>query len=298
MPIIDHQGVLKGLKVQDAMRRLVVQVPQHAVLQTAIRNTIKYKVNAILVTGDDRAGLGVVSKTDLMAAFFAGLPLDTPVAAIMVGPPLSCRVHDSLDAALDVMRVHQVHRLYVAADHALEPVGVLAYPDIVGMLYRFCNKCERNLLWSKSDSAQPSVLVDRFRLREVMTPGVHACAATDTLLAVMEALAAHRFGALVIGDADHEPVGVLSKTDLMRAYLHGMPGETPAAAVMSSPVHACDQEEVIIAALRKMIASDIHRIFVFKGEPRQLVGVFSLSDAARIRSGTCRACVASRIKLV
>jgi hypothetical protein len=41
----------------------------------------------------------------------------------------------------------------------------------------------------------------------------------------------------------------------------------------------------------------VHRLFVFKGSPRTLVGVLSLSDVARFRSGTCRACLASRIKI-
>jgi hypothetical protein len=45
-----------------------------------------------------------------------------------------------------------------------------------------------------------------------------------------------------------------------------------------------------------MIFSDVSRLFVYRESPRHIVGVFSLSDATRFRSGTCRACVSSRIR--
>ena len=44
-----------------------------------------------------------------------------------------------------------------------------------------------------------------------------------------------------------------------------------------------------------MIFSDVHRLMVYQDSPQNLVGVLSLSDVARFRSGTCRACLVSRI---
>ena len=55
-------------------------------------------------------------------------------------------------------------------------------------------------------------------------------------------------------------------------------------------------DDILVNALRRMIFADVSRLFVYKESPRHIVGVFSLSDAARFRSGTCRACVSSRIR--
>ncbi|MHC1742164.1 MAG: cyclic nucleotide-binding/CBS domain-containing protein [Syntrophobacteraceae bacterium] len=296
MPIIDHKGALKGITVHEAMRRLVVEIPRNAPLESAIRNTIKYKVNALLVVDGDRVGAGVVSKTDLMSAYYAGLPLDTAAEAIMVGPPLFCDRNESLDAALDTMRSHNVHRLYVSGNTPNSAVGALAYPDIIGMLYRFCTKCERSLLRARGD-APKDIAIDRYRIREVMTSNVYAHKESDSLTEIIEGLAANRLGALLVTDAEGMATGVLSKSDLIRAYLHGLPTSTPARSIMSTPVQASDQEEPVLEALKRMIFSDVHRLFVFKDDPRRVEGVFSLTDAARIRSGTCRACVISRIKI-
>jgi CBS domain-containing protein len=293
MPIIAYQNVLQGLTVQEAMRRQVISLDREAPLESAVRHCIKYKVNAILITAGEGQGLGVVSKTDLMGAYYAGLPIDTPCEAVMVGPPLFCGPEDNLDAALDAMRAHRIHRLYVRDEATGKTVGVLAYPDIVGMLYRFCNRCDRSLLTKSAGDTQP----DRFRVREFMTPEIHAHREEDSLNLVMEGLAAYRLGAVLIKDREGLPVGVVSKTDLILAYKHGVSPEAAARTVMSSPVRAGDGDAPLVNALQTMIFSDVHRLFVYLETPANLVGILSLSDVARFRSGTCRACLVSRIKV-
>lgn len=296
MPVIDQKDVLKGLTVAEAMRRQVIAVSADSPLEKAIRFTIKYKVNAILVTDPDRHALGVVTKTDLMGAYYAELPLETPVETIMVGPPLFCRQEDSLDAALDTMRSERIHRLYVSDQDPGQAVGVLAYPDIVGLLYRFCRRCDKSILKKKAGPTEGD-LAGHLTVREVMTEGVESFPSEASLLEVMAGLAATRLAAVLIRGADGGPAGVVSKTDLISAYKHNLPHETPAREVMSSPVRVCRQDDYLALAIQEMIFWDIHRLFVAQREPQEIVGVLSLSDAARFRSGTCRACLVSRISV-
>jgi CBS domain-containing protein len=294
MPVIDQKNVLKGLTVAEAMRRQVITVDVGAPLEKVIRFTIKYKVNAILVTDREQQAQGVVTKTDLMGAYYAGLPLDTPAATIMVGPPLFCRQEDSLDTALNTMRSQRIHRLYVHGEDPGRAAGILAYPDIVGLLYRFCRRCDRSIL-KQTGGQTEGEFAGHLIVREVMTPGVESVSAEESLLEVMAALAANRLAAVLVTGADGIPLGVISKTDLIAAYKHDLPPTTPARKIMSTPVRGCHQDDFLAEAIEEMIFWDIHRLFVAKGEPRQIVGVLSLSDAARFRSGTCRACLVSRI---
>lgn len=297
MPVIDQKEVLKGLTVAEAMRRQVIAVDTTASLEKAIRFSIKYKVNAILVTDEHHQARGVVTKTDLMGAYYAELPLNTPVETIMVGPPLFCRQDDSLDTALDTMRSQRIHRLYVHGEDTGQAAGVLAYPDIVGLLYRFCRRCDKSILQKKGGQAEEDI-AGHLRVREVMTSGVESLPDNSSLAEVMAGLASNRLAATLIRGEDGGSRGVVSKTDLITAYKHGLPHETTAGEIMSTPVRLCRQEDFLARAIEDMIFWDIHRLFVAKGEePREVVGVLSLSDAARFRSGTCRACLVSRISV-
>ncbi len=277
------------------MSRIAVLLPRDAMIEAAVRGIIKNKTDAALITNDRYEAIGVVSTTDLMYAYYAGVPIGTHIEAIMRSPPLCCLPDDSLDSALDAMRNHKVSRLYVLGDIPDHAIGVLSYPDIVGLLYRYCHQCEFSTIRHKNQG-QALPAQDLLSVCEVMEPGILSFRETDSLLAIMEGLSV-RGGTALIMDAGNRPAGVVSKTDLILAYRHGIPSSSEASTVMSAPVRACDKEEPLAAAIQKMIFSDLNLFFVYKGNPDNIIGVLSLADAARVRSGSCRACISSRIEI-
>jgi CBS domain-containing protein len=292
MPIVEQRSVLTGLQVKEAMRRDVQRMAADRSLAACIRRMVKFKGNALLVDAPAAgAPIGVVSRTDLMGAYYAGLPLETPVADILAGPPRFCFPDDGLEDALDLMRQEGIHRLYVRGAGPAEIVGVIAFADIVGLLYRFCRFCSQ----SRRKAKTPDGALARLRVGEVMSPLGAACGPGDPIETVVETLSAHRFGAVLVAGARGEPLGVVSKTDLMVAYLHGEPTAAAAERVMTSPVAVCSTQALLSEAIQQMLLTDVQRLFVTGAEAPAVVGVLSLSDAARFRSGTCRACVTSRL---
>lgn len=296
MAIVIKKFMLGKLSVEEAMRRQVIGLSQKAAIDRSINYMIKYKVNALLTRDREDKPSGVVSKTDIMSAYYAALPIDSPLELIMNAPPLFCRTDDSLDTALNRMRSNSIYRIYVLAPDIGNVVGVLAYPDIVGLLYRYCHVCEYSHL-ARKKTIQTEAPVVRYRVKDVMTQPVKSFSQTASLIQVMEGLSAFRFGAVLITNSQNEPAGVISKSDLALAYKHGIPAETTAGTIMSSPVYACEANEYLELAIQKMIFSEVHRLFVYRKNPRYIIGVLSLSDAARLRSGSCHACVSSRIKI-
>jgi len=292
---IEGKNTLRNLSVSDAMRRQIVQLDQDKTIDYAINTLVKFKVNALLCVDDERNPVGVVSKTDIMGAYYAALPIDSPVEHIMVSPPLFCHSQDSLESALEQMRNNGIYRLYVLDTSSGDLVGALAYPDIVGLLYRYCHHCEYNHLNAKRRTQGD--IVRRLSVREVMSSGAKSIGMSESLNTVMETLSAHRFGAMLVNDENGLPGGVISKTDLALNYKHGVDPGVEAHTVMSTPVYTCDVDALLEDALKMMTIADIHRLFIYDGDKDNIVGVLSLSDAARIRSGSCYACVSIRIKV-
>jgi CBS domain-containing protein len=237
---------------------------------------IKYKINSVLLIDEKERPSGIVTKTDIMSAFYAGFPTGTPVEGIMVGPPLYCHPEDELESSLDSMRQNGVHRLYVMDADTAEVTGVLAYPDIVGLLYRYCRACVKGLLKARRHSEDNEY--QRLKVKDVMTASVTAFLENDALVTVIEGLTEHRCGAVLITNAGNMAVGVVSNR-----------------TVMSTPVKSCHGDAELSNAIQQMLLRDVQRIFVHGSDPAKIVGVLSLSDAARFRSGSCRACTSSRI---
>jgi signal-transduction protein with cAMP-binding, CBS, and nucleotidyltransferase domain len=296
MSIIERESVLSGLTVREAMRRLICCLSRDASIQQAVRHTVKYKINAVLIHDEKKEAIGVVSKTNIICAYYAGLPITAPLDAIMVAPPIFCRLSDSLDSALDLMRSARVQRLYVIGEQPRNVVGVLAYPDVLGILYKYCHKCERSTL-RQMEYGPPDQLADHFKVCELMNPAFQVHGEHDSLMQVMESMSANRSRTVLIKGGDGLPRGVVTTTDLILAYMHGVPSKTEAASVMSTPAYSCDYDEPLLGAVRRMIFRDLDSLYVHKGTPSNVVGVVALADVARVRSGSCRACIVSRINL-
>ena len=234
-------NTLVNFRVSRAMRRQIICLDQSKTIDHGINTIIKHKVNALLTVDSQLQPVGVVSKTDIMGAYYAGLPIDSPLDYIMVSPPLYCKSGDSLEKALEQMRSNKVYRLYVIDKESGDLVGALAYPDIVGLLYQYCHQCEYSHL-NRKRQANESGGALRFKVRDLMTPGVKSIGMHETLTTVMEALSAYRLGAMLIADDSGLPSGVISKTDLALAYKHGVVPTVAADTVMRAPVHSCDAD--------------------------------------------------------
>lgn len=297
MAQILKNSTLRDILVKEAMRRQIVSLDVGSTINSAIKNLIKYKISALLIRDTNGKPAGVVSKTDIVSAYYAGLPAETTVDTIMVGPPLYCLQNQSLEAALEQMRSSMVYRLYVTDESDDDVIGVLAYPDIVALLYVYCRGCDQSATNRRKQNLDDSHVL-RVRVRDVMTPKVVSYAESDTLSDIIEGMSHNRFSSVLIRNVSGMPVGVISKTDLMLAYKHGVPTEESAMSILKSPnVRSCDEEEFIEDAIRGMVFSELHRLFVHSGDVANITGVLSLSDLSRFRSGSCHACVGARITM-
>ena len=296
MTIIQNISTLKGLLVQDAMSKKVIGLPAEASLEKSINHLIRYEVDALLVRDGKDFPIGVLSKTDIMGAYYASLPLTTALHDIMSSPVLFC-CHDTLlESALDKMRDTKVHRLYVLERGSEKVVGTLSYPDIVWLMHNYCQECKCGLQRRNGSHRGPGS-IDRIIVKEVMTSSVKSLSKKESLARIMEDLSCYHFGALLIVDNEDLPQGVISKTDLALSYLQGIDSQLPAKTIMSSPVRSCDENEMLENAVSEMISSRVSRLFVHRQNPENISGVLSLSDAARVRSGSCLACMSARIKV-
>lgn len=294
MTVQTDKNTLSNISVKQAMRRQVISLPQSTSINSSINTLIKNKISAILATDEEGNPSGVLSKTDIVGAYYAELSIDSPLEFIMAGPPLFCNVDDSLETALENMRNHSVYRLYVTDNDGVV-TGTLAYPDIVGLLYRSCHDCEFSHF--NKNSAAGNDTIKRLRVKDITVSSINFLQTDSLLSEVIEELSSYRLGALLLTTQDGEPAGVISKTDLILAYKHDVDMQMQASSIMTGPVEMCYGDDLLEDAVKKMIFSDIHRLFVKNKNTETIEGVFSLTDAARCRSGSCHACISSRITL-
>ena len=122
--------------------------------------------------------------------------------------------------------------------------------------------------------------MSRKLVRDVMHRGVIACWADEPVLDVARRLREYSISAIFVLDESGRAEGVISQTDLARAYALGNWQHRTAVEIMTPDVVTITGDIPLDVATQIMLDRQIHRLLIVQGgrTPNRPVGVLSLSD--------------------
>jgi signal-transduction protein with cAMP-binding, CBS, and nucleotidyltransferase domain len=125
-------------------------------------------------------------------------------------------------------------------------------------------------------------------VRDVMHRGVITCWADEHLSDVSRRLREYSINAIFVLDESGRAEGVVSQTDLARAYAQGNWQHRTADEIMTPDVVTITGDLPLDVAILIMLDKRIHRLLIVQGgrTPNRPVGVLSLSDVVREMTST------------
>ena len=126
------------------------------------------------------------------------------------------------------------------------------------------------------------------RVRDAMHIGVISCPRETPVAAALALIRSYRIHAVVVTEGPGHLAGILSQTDLLRAwqdgaaYDHVMQG--PVNAIMSTSVITCMPDMELDRAIRLLNRNHVHRLVVVEERNDGRVwptGILSMSDIVR-----------------
>jgi CBS domain-containing protein len=208
------------------------------------------RASCVLVMQDGQL-LGIFTERDLVQLTALGVSLaDLPVADVMHYPVLTmteASLHNVF-AALFLFRRHHIRHLAIVNEpHQL--VGVVSLDSI------------RHIL-------RPTNLLKIRRVAEVMTHQVIAAAPHTSVLQIATLMATHHISCIVIVEQRYEeeidyPVGIITERDIVHFQALGLNlHQTPARAVMSTPLFVLSPEDSLWTAHQEMEQRQVRRLVV------------------------------------
>ena len=128
---------LAGLRVVDAMHAGLISCRPEDPLRTVARLMATYRLHAVLVTGHDDGGWGVVSDGALLRAAEEGSVDEVTAAAVAETPVLTVATSDDLADVAHTMAEQDVSHVVVVESHSQQPLGVLSTLDLARALAGF-----------------------------------------------------------------------------------------------------------------------------------------------------------------
>ena len=120
-------------------------------------------------------------------------------------------------------------------------------------------------------------------VRDVMHRGVITCWADEPVVDVARRLREYAINAIFVLDHSGRAEGVISQTDLARAFVQGGWENRTADEIMTPEVVTISGDIPLDVAIQIMLDKHIHRLLIVQGglTPNRPVGVLSLSDVVR-----------------
>jgi CBS domain-containing protein len=124
-------------------------------------------------------------------------------------------------------------------------------------------------------------------VRDVMHRGVITCWADEHVIDVARRLREYAINAIFVLDQSGRAEGIISQTDLARAYVRGDWEHRKADEVMTPDIVTIGGDIPLNVAAQIMLDKHIHRLLIVQGgrTPNRPVGVLSLSDVVREMAG-------------
>jgi len=131
---------------------------------------------------------------------------------------------------------------------------------------------------------------------EIARKDLVLCKKSDSLMCVANAMLSRNVGSVLVENVSGI-VGIVTKNDLLRAYLSGKSWkETSAERVMSHPVATCDAQDTINQALEKFQNTHYSRLAV-KDNTGKIVAVVKRKIVERfVRVSTAQELVGRRMR--
>ncbi len=120
-------------------------------------------------------------------------------------------------------------------------------------------------------------------VRDVMHRGVITCWADEPLIDVAHRLHEYAINAIFVLEESGRAEGVISQTDLAKAYVRGNWQHRTAEEIMVTDIATIAGDIPLDAAVQIMLDKRVHRLLIVQGglRPNRPVGVLSLSDVVR-----------------
>ena len=170
-----------------------------------------FRIGSVVLVNDNGELLGIISRTDLTkiyASIFGGKYL---VKNFMNKKVVTCRKSDSLKFALKLMNSNRVSRLVVTNDNGL-PVGVISTNTLLTHSDYFTKGNTRSrdyLLPIEGENLKVNDLIDE----ELLTINEE-----EDLVTAASKMIKNKIGGIPVIDSNQNLVGIVSKTDIVRAF--------------------------------------------------------------------------------
>ena len=172
-----------------------------------------FKIGAVVLVDDSGNLIGIVTKTDITKAFSMVYGGKFKVKEFMTKGAVTCRKSDSLKFAVDVLNRNEISRLVVTDDEG-KPEGLISTNTFLTHSDYFSKGTTRS-----RDYLLPVGKGEKLTVSDLMSDEILTISDEEDLATAASAMIKNKIGGIPVVDSKKNLVGVVSKFDVVRAFI-------------------------------------------------------------------------------
>ncbi len=235
---------------------------------------------------------GLITVEDVDVAFYSHrglrhLSAFVPVQDIMSHHPRTIAPGESLAAAAEQL-LAQAHKSLLVVDDAGQLIGIITDGDLLKKTGLLTTSARQHLTRPELDAELARLRQSPQVVQQVMTPNPITLTPETTVPVAVELMLSQGIKRLPVINPQQQPVGVVSRVDILRAFaqpltveeprLNPLPGHQLTVGSVMNPgvptVHLSDS----LAEIVRLLVSSVHRRVVVVDAERRVVGIITDGD--------------------
>lgn len=172
-----------------------------------------FKIGAVVLVDDSGKLIGIVTKTDITKAFSMVYGDKFKVKEFMTKGAVTCRKSDSLKFAVDVLNRNEISRLVVTDDEG-KPEGLISTNTFLTHSDYFSKGTTRS-----RDYLLPVGKGEKLTVSDLMSDEILTISDEEDLATAASTMIKNKIGGIPVVDSKKNLVGVVSKFDVVRAFI-------------------------------------------------------------------------------
>ena len=172
-----------------------------------------FKIGAVVLVDDSGNLIGIVTKTDITKAFSMVYGGKFKVKEFMSKGAVTCRKSDSLKFALDVMNRNEISRLVITNENGI-PEGLISTNTFLSHSDYFTKGTTRS-----RDYLLPIGKGEKLTVSDLMADEVLTIDEGEDLATAASLMIKNKISGIPVVDSEKNLVGVISKFDVVRAFI-------------------------------------------------------------------------------
>jgi len=170
-----------------------------------------FKIGSVVLVNDNGEIIGIVSRTDLTKSYASVFGGRYSVKQFMNKKIVTCRKNDSLKFVSSLMNKNQVSRVIVTDENG-NPIGLISTNTLLIHSDYFTNGKTRS-----RDYLLP-VNKEKMIVGDLLTDELVTINEEDDLAMAASKMIKNQIGGIPVINSNHNLVGIVSKTDVVRAF--------------------------------------------------------------------------------